>query len=148
MARKYFTEEEIEILQANPYTKKVSSSTITYTQEFREFFVNEYDTGSTPSHILIKAGFNPKMFGTERIHSISKSFRKMAKREDGFSDTRKGNSGRPATKDLTRGEEIKRLKQKVNYLEQENIFLKKIHFLDRKAKYAHDRKKNSKSFQK
>lgn len=145
---KYFTEEEIKILEANPYTKKVSSSTITYTQEFREFFVSEYENGNTPANILRKAGFIPKMFGIQRIHSISKNMRKMAEREEGLTDTRKGNSGRPAVKDLTPEEEIQRLKQKVKYLEQENIFLKKIKFLDKKAQHAHDHKKNSKSLKK
>lgn len=142
---KYFSEEEIHILEANPYTKKVSSSTITYTQEFREFFICEYEKGNTPANILCKAGFDPKIFGKERVHSMCSNIRRMAAREDGLADTRKGHSGRPIEKDLTQEEQIERLKQKVKYLEQENSFLKKIRFLDRKAQYAQNQKTNSKS---
>ena len=142
---KYFTVEEIEILQANPYAKKVSASTITYTQEFREFFVKEYENGNTPAQILRKAGFEPKMFGKPRLHSICTNMRKMASRKEGLTDTRKGKSGRISTKGFTPEEEIQRLKQKVKYLEQENTFLKKIRFLDKKVQHAHERKKNSKS---
>lgn len=145
---KYFSEEEIRILESNPYTKKVSTSTITYTQEFREFFITEYRNGNTPANILRKAGFEPKMLGKERIHSLSKNIRRMADREEGVVDTRKGHSGRPTEKALTQDEQIKRLKQKVKYLEQENSFLKKIRFLDRKAQHAQDLKKNLKSSKK
>lgn len=98
---KYFTEEEIKILESNPYTKKVSTSTITYTQEFREFFMEEYNNGTTPANILRKAGFDPKIFGKERIHSMCCNIRRMADREAGVIDTRKGHSGRSITKNLT-----------------------------------------------
>lgn len=145
---KYFSEEEIRILEANPYTKKISSSTITYTQEFREFFISEYENGNAPTNILRKAGFDPKIFGKERIHSMCCNIRRMAAREEGVVDTRKGRSGRPIEKDLTQEEQLKRLKQKVKYLEQENSFLKKIRFLDKKAQYAQNLKKNSKSSKK
>lgn len=140
-----FNAEEIKILQSNPYVKKVSEKSITYTQEFREFFISEYQKGKLPAQILRTAGFDTTVLGRERIHSICKRFRKMEARPEGLADTRKGNSGRPATKDLTPEEEIKRLKNKIKYLEQENEFLKKIRFLDRKAQQKQNRKKSSKS---
>lgn len=143
---KNFTDDEIIILMQNPYISKISTSTITYTSEFRELFVNEYQNGKAPSQILMNAGFDCKILGKDRIDNLTRRFKKMANREDGLVDTRKGHSGRPATKDLTSEEEIQRLKQKVKYLEQENTFLKKIKFIDKKAQYAHDRKKNLKSF--
>lgn len=69
----------------------------------------------------------------------------MSKREQGFSDTRKGASGRPLTKGLTADEQIARLQHQVKYLKQENEFLKKINFLDRQAQweYKQNQKKNS-----
>ncbi|MCI9024281.1 MAG: hypothetical protein HFG92_07535 [Dorea sp.] len=45
---KHFT-EEIAALSINPYVKRVSKTMITYTQEFRELFVAEYEKGKTPS---------------------------------------------------------------------------------------------------
>ena len=145
MARKMFSEEEIRVLQANPYVQKVGEKSITYTQDFREFFVSEYLKGKSPTQILRTAGFDTTVLGRERIHSISKNFRKMEARPEGLADTRKGNSGRPVTKDLTPEEEINRLKNKIKYLEQENEFLKKVRFLDRKAQQKQNRKKSSKS---
>ena len=112
MAKKMFSEEEIRDLQANPYVKKVSKKSITYTQEFREFFMNEYQKGKLPSQILKAADFDTTVLGRERIKCLCKRFRKMDKRPEGLADTRKGNAGRPSTKDLAQEEEIKRLKNK------------------------------------
>ena len=140
-----FSEKEIRDLQANPYVKKVSEKSITYTQEFREFFVAEYQKSKPPTQILRAAGFDTTALGRERIHSICANFRKMEARLEGLVDTRKSNSGRPATKHLTPEEEIKRLKNKIKYLEQENEFLKKIKFLDMKAQQKQNRKKSLKS---
>ena len=55
-----------------------------------------------------------------------------SKRLSGFKDTRKGNSGRPRTKDLTPEEEIARLKHKNKLLQQENDFLKRIRSINKK----------------
>jgi hypothetical protein len=145
MAQKIFSPEEITELQANPYVKKVSEKAITYTSEFRELFISEYQNGKPPSQIFRNAGFNTSVLGRERIYSLRKRTKKMSERPEGFDDTRKGNLVRPATKDLSPEEEIKRLKHKIKYLEQENEFLKKIRFLDRKAQQKQNRKKSSKS---
>jgi transposase-like protein len=143
MASKSFSDEEIIELRKNPYVHRVSPTTITYTQEFREYFVSEYQKGITPNEILRKAGFDRKILGKERCESISRNFRRRAKREDGLEDKRKLCNWRTQTRELSPEEEIQRLKQKVKYLEQENLFLKKIKFLDKKALRAHDQKKNS-----
>lgn len=145
MTKKTFSIEEILKLQANPYVKNVSASAITYTQEFREYFISEYEKGKAPSEILVNAGFDRRVLGKERCDNISRRFRKMAKREAGLVDTRKAKSGRPLTRNLSPEEKVQRLEQKIKYLEQENSFLKKINFLDKKARFAHERKKSSKS---
>jgi hypothetical protein len=78
--------------------------------------------------------------------------KKFELRSEGFEDTRKGNSGRPITKNLTDSERISRLEHEIRYLKQENEFLKKIEFLDRQAewkeKQKQHRKKNSNSSKK
>lgn len=130
----------------NPYVKNASSKAITYTEEFRAYFVSEYEAGKTPSEILRNAGFDVAALGRERIDNISRRFRNMSKREEGFKDTRAASSGRPLIKDLTTDEQIARLQHQVKFLKQENEFLKKINFLDRQAqwKYKQNQKKNSK----
>ena len=145
MALILFTLEQMMELEKNPYVRKASEKSITYTDEFKEHFIEEYQRGKLPSQILREAGFDPKMLGQDRVDSISRRYKKMAERPEGLCDTRKGNSGRPRTKELTPEELIQRLKHKVKYLEQENAFLKKIEFLDKKARRKQSRKTSSKS---
>jgi len=109
----------------NAYVKSASTKSITYTEDFKVYFVAEYEAGKTPSEILRNSGFDVRALGRTRIDSISRSFRKMS-REEGFADTRKGSSGRPLTKTLTSDEQIARLHHQVKYLKQENEFLKNL----------------------
>jgi len=142
MGNKYFTDEQLEELLKNPYVKNASNKAITYTEEFKVYFVAEYESGKTPSEILRHSGFDVSVLGRERIRNISRRFRTMSKREEGFSDMRKESSGRPSTKDLTSDEQIARLQHQIKYLKQENEFLKKINFLNQQAQWK--RKQNQK----
>ena len=133
MSRKYFTEEEQEALRINPYVKNVTEKAITYTDEFREKFYNEYISGKLPSQILRKMGFDTKALGKTRIRNISERVRKFAQRAEGFKDTRKDSAGRPRRKDLTIEEQFERLKHQNALLKQENEFLKKVDRIERRA---------------
>lgn len=142
MSNKNLTKKEIEILSKNPYVKNVSEKSITYTDEFKNIFINEYENGMTPSTIFKKYGFDIEVLGYDRIKDSSYRWRNQAKREDGLSDTRKGKSGRPKTKDLTDSELISRLEHKIAILEQENSYLKKIRLIEKAALRKAQRKKN------
>ncbi|MEQ8156286.1 MAG: HTH domain-containing protein [Clostridiaceae bacterium] len=144
MGINYFTEEQQEELRKNPYIKKVSDKSITYTTDFRELFANEYRAGKTPSQILTECGINPRVLGKQRRDGIVARIKKFENRVAGFEDTRKGNSGRQITKDLTEAERISRLEHRIKYLEQENEFLKKIEFLDKKAEWKEKQKQRQK----
>ncbi|GFP76553.1 hypothetical protein bsdtw1_02656 [Clostridium fungisolvens] len=146
IGKNYFTDEQLENLLKNPYVKSASSKAITYTEEFRAHFVSEYESGKPPSEILRNCGFDTIALGKQRIDNISRRFRNMSKREDGFNDIRKGSFGRPSTKNLPPDEQIARLQQQVEYLKQENEFLKKINFLNQQAQWKHkqSQKKSSK----
>lgn len=146
IGNRYFTDEQLKDLLKNPYIKSASSKAITYTEEFRAYFVSEYESGKPPSVILKNCGFDVKALGEDRIKNLTRRFKNMKKREAGFSDARQNSSGRPSTRDLTADEQIARLQHQVKYLKQENEFLKKINFLDRQAqwKFKQNQKKNSK----
>lgn len=144
MGVNHFTEEQQEELRKNPYIKNVSDKAITYTTELRELFAKEYHSGKTPSQILTECGIDPKLLGKRRKDGLVAMVKKFEIRVDGFEDTRKGNSGRPVTKDLTDAERISRLEYRIKYLEQENEFLKKIEFLDRQVKWKEKRKQHQK----
>lgn len=130
---KPFTAEEINNLRINPYVKKVGASTITYTQEFKERFMKEYESGKLISQIMRDCGFDTAALGRERIKSISFRLRKNARRPEGVKDLRGCRANPTSPKKLTAAEELARLRHKVKYLEQENEYLKKIEFLDRQA---------------
>jgi len=147
IGNRYFTDEQLKNLLKNPYIKNASSKAITYTEEFRAYFVSEYESGKTPSEILKNCGFDVKALGEDRVKNLTRRFKNMKKRDSGFSDARQNSSGRPSTKDLSADEQIARLQHQIKYLKQENEFLKKTNFLDRQAQWKHkqNQKKNSKS---
>ncbi len=147
MGKNHFTEEQVAELRINPYVKNVSEKAITYTDEFRRLFFIEYKNGKPPSIILRELGFSPHVLGKRRIDRFVLNVKKYEIRQDDFTDLRKGNSGRPQTKDLTSEERLARLEHQIKYLKQENEFLKKINFLDRQAQWKskQNQRKNLKS---
>ena len=145
MGKNYFTPEQVEQLRKNKYVKHVSEKAITYTEEFKETFMLEYETGKTRSQILIEMGFDPKMLGTSRIRNISYMTRKQAKRPEGFKDTRSTESGRPRTKDLTQEELIERQKQEIEILKAKVEFLSLLRRAEREAAWKESKSKKKKS---
>ena len=141
MGVNYFTDEQVEELRKNPYVKNVSNKAITYEEELKELFINDYKNGMMPSMIFIKYGFNPKILGQSRIEKFTHRVKQQYNRSEGFTDTRKGNSGRPNTKDLSDEEIIKRLKHQNKILQQENDFLKRVRFINKKQIYKASRTK-------
>lgn len=133
MSKRAFNEEEIKELSKNPYIKHVGEKGITYTKEFKEYFLNEFNNGKKTTEIFTNAGFNTKLLGRDRMDSFTNRVKTK-----GIEDTRKGNSGRPRIhdkKELTDEETIKLLKHEKALLEQENEFLKKMIFLGKKTSW-------------
>lgn len=139
MGRNYFTEEQQRELQKNPYIQKVSSKSITYTKEFKEKFEEEYRAGKLPSQILADMGIDHRILGKKRKDSLVARMKLYELRPEGCEDTRKNNTGRPSTKELTDAERIERLERKIAFLNQENEFLKKNIQMDRQAKWEYKR---------
>ena len=125
MGKNHFTEEQLSELSKNTYIQKVSATTITYTREFKERFQEEYRMGKLSSQILIGMGINPLILGKRRQNSIVYRIKMYESRPEGCDDTRKNNTGRPSTRELSDAEKIRRLEQKIEYLKQENEFIKK-----------------------
>ncbi len=145
MGKNYFTLEQVEQLKKNKYVKHVSEKAITYTEEFKEIFIKEYNSGKLCSQILIEMGFDPKVLGIARIKSISGRTRKQAKRPEGFKDTRSTESGRPRTKDLTQEELIERQKQEIEVLKAKVEFLSLLRRAEREATWKESKSKKKKS---
>ena len=140
MGRNYFTEEQQSELLRNPYIERVSAKSITYTKEFKEKFEEEYRSGKLPSQILTDMGIDPRILGRRRREGLVARMKLYELRPEGCEDTRKNNTGRPSTKELTDAQKIKRLEQKIAYLNQENRFLKKNIQMDRQASWEYKQK--------
>lgn len=143
MGVNYFTKDQIKLLSKNKYVIKVSEKAITYSEEFKNIFVSEYESGLSPGIIFEKYGFPYRVLGKERIMNCSNRWRKQAKRKDGLIDTRKNNPGRPLERELSDEEKIDKLKNKIAILEQENAYLKKIRLIEKDALRKAQREKNT-----
>lgn len=135
MSKKLFTKEDMELLSKNKYIKNITSKGITYTDEFKRIFVSENSNGKLPRQIFEEYGFDTDILGKDRIHSSAKRWRNSYRKEGivGLSDTRKSNSGRPSTKNLSLEEKYTRLEAKLNLLKAENELLKKLDMIERQA---------------
>lgn len=144
MGKNYFTPEQVELLRKNKYVKHVSEKSITYTEELKKIFINEYKCGNTPSAILIQMGFDVNILGRSRIHALTERFKKQSKRPEGLKDTRIDSSGRPRTRDLTQEELIKRQQDQIEYLKQQVEFLSDLRRLEREAMWKASKSKKRK----
>lgn len=131
MGVNYFTDEQVEYLRKNKYVKHVSNKGITYTLEFKELFIDQYGKKRV-YQIFEEAGLPKSILGKKRIDQASYSWRKKSEEKSSHVDTRKGNSGRPITRDLTPEEIIERQKFQIETLKQENEFLRQIRRLERR----------------
>ncbi len=146
MSKNYFTPEQVEELRKNKYVKKVSEKAITYTEEFKEKFILEYNSGKLPFQILTEMGFNYKVLGEKRVSNITNRLKKQAIRPEGFKDTRANNvnMGRPRTRDLTQEELIERQKQEIELLKAKVEYLSLLRRAEREADWkAKSKKKKS-----
>jgi len=140
MSKLIFSKEDIEKLKDNPYILNISEKAITYTDEFKETFIELYNKGKMPSEIFRLCEIYPEIIGQKRIDMVAYRLKKKIEYGEEVADKRKEFSGRPKSKELTKDEEIQRLKHKIQYQEQQIEFLKKISFVEKKAKWASSKK--------
>ncbi len=133
MSKRLFTNEEVRLLSKNKYVRNVSNKGITYTDEFKRLFIVENEKGKFPRQIFENAGFDINVLGMQRIKSCGNRWRASYK-YGGVSrlqDTRKNNTGRPTTKDLSIEEKYARLEAQNKLLKAENELLKKLDMIER-----------------
>ena len=135
MPRNYFTDEQIKILEENPYVLKVSKANVVFTEDFKREFMRLYESGLGPSEILVKLGIDPKQLGKRRIDKLSDRIRKQSSRPEGFSRKENSSKGKARKKkhpefhnDTEKAEYYKEYSEK---LEQEIELLKKIRALEK-----------------
>ena len=132
MGIKYFTEEEIEYLSSNIYVESVNEKQITYTIEFKQFFVREYMNGKGPTLIFESVGLYKRILGAKRIEKATNRWMKAY--ENGTLDVSATLPNRHPVlkaKNITDKELIRRQEAKIKLLELEVELLKKIDLKER-----------------
>ncbi len=132
MGIKYFTEEEIEYLSSNIYVEFVNEKQITYTIEFKQFFVREYMNGKGPTLIFESVGLYKRILGAKRIEKATSRWMKAY--ENGTLDVSATLPNRHPVlkaKNITDKELIRRQEAKIKLLELEVELLKKIDLKER-----------------
>ena len=129
-----FTAEQIQLLSQNPYTHSVTEKRISFTYEFKKFFVEQTKVpGMTTKKIFSAAGYNPDWFSKGCLDGIRHHILKEANSPEGLRLPRGLSSAEKtkqfAAKDLARqntDQSIKELQERIVHLESQIEFLKKI----------------------
>lgn len=130
MKRKPYTVQEKESLLKSEAIEKIAKSSVTYAKEFKLFAVGEYMTGKTPLQIFIEAGINVNILGREQPQKCIQRWRKThnAYGPNALLQENRGtrSTGRPSKKVLSNEDQLAKLQQKCEILEQQVHFLKKL----------------------
>lgn len=127
MAKKKFTEDEMNRLRANSYVLDISPTIVHFSAGFKQKFWDSLLTGKKPWDIVIELGIDPDILGETRINGLKSMIRNEFKAGKGFRDldTYKTSINGFLTPEV----KIKVLEQQLAYKDQEIEFLKKIVFL-------------------
>ena len=129
MARKKFTEEEMEILKSSPYVLQVSPSIVHFSAEFKDKFWQLIMLEKSPREAVIELGIDPEILGENRVNGLKTMLRNEVRSGNGFRDIE---TFMAYVKDYANPEvKVKYLEQQLAYKNQEIEFLKKIVSLGR-----------------
>jgi len=130
MSRSQFTDEQIALLKANPYTYHVTARQIAFTKEFKEIFWTEYQNRMTARNIFKKYGYDTDILGATRITGFQQSLKRETEAGLPFYE---GSRPPGLKKELISNDDgsptaetFKDMQHRLEYLEQEMDFLKKI----------------------
>lgn len=88
MGNSAFSKEEIAYLYSLPAVSRVTSSSISYAEEFKRECTRRYLTGESPSRVFREAGLYPELIGHKRIERCVARWkaRYAAELQDALSD--------------------------------------------------------------
>lgn len=149
MSKITFSTTEVKMLQKNPNVQSVSERSITYTDSFKNKFMDEYLGGKLPRQIFIENGFDVDVIGMKRIEQSAYRWKKAYEKEGliGLTDSRKSSSGRPLKRELTSSEVIERQEARIKLLEGQVELLKKLEVTERRLLNASENLEPSRVFQ-
>lgn len=116
-----FTNEQIEYFKHNRNVKNVGRSFVYFNDDFKEQFWQMYhEEHLLPQEILLRLGVDYDMLGRKRVEGIVQNLKK--KYAGGIAEDRR----KKRQSDLNRERQVSKLRAEIEYLRQENEFLKKI----------------------
>jgi len=149
MSKIIFSTKEVKMLQKNPNVQSVSERAITYTDSFKNRFMDEYLGGKLPRKIFIENGFDVDVIGMKRIEQSAYRWKKAYEKDGliGLTDSRKSSSGRPLKRELTSSEVIEKQEARIKLLEGQVELLKKLEVTERRLLNARENLEPSRVFQ-
>lgn len=149
MSKITFSTKEIKTLQKNPNVQRVSDRAITYTDSFKNRFMDEYLLGKSPRKIFIENGFDADVIGIKRIEQSAYRWKKAYEKNGliGLTDSRKTGSGRPLKRELTTSEVIERQEARIKLLEGQVELLKKLEVTERRVLNVSEKLNQSRVYQ-
>ena len=76
MAGGKFSKREIKELKENKYVVDVNETRVIYSNQFKQHFMAEYNSGKKPTAIFREAGFDSAVLGPKRIERAAARWRK------------------------------------------------------------------------
>ena len=133
--RHYFTETEKAELLSNPYTARVTDTSIRFTLAFKKYVMDNIDKpGMTSKKVFEAAGYKDDIVNYYvRRHAIDR-FRKEAASKSGLTEPKTPKYAISQARKNHTETEYKELEKRVELLEQQIEFLKKSQML-REGKY-------------
>lgn len=127
-----FTAPQIAEMCRNPHVIKCSTSSISYSKQFKADAIKKYyEEGYSANEIFRAAGFDLHVIGKSTPKDRLKNWRKIYKTK-GIHALVTENRGRSArgrhlkTQEVSDADKIKRLEAEIAYLKAENDFLGKL----------------------
>lgn len=130
MSKKLFSDKD---LSRNRYVTRISHKAITYSDEFKQLFIDQYIMGRTPREIFEANGFDVNVIGMKRVEQCADRWKKAYDHAGiiGLVDSRKESSGRPLNRELTQDEVIAKQEARIRLLESQVELLKKLDLKER-----------------
>ncbi|WP_255314504.1 HTH domain-containing protein [Bacillus sp. FJAT-26390] len=128
MGKKHFNQHEQEQLANNPYVLRISEKSITYADEFKRVFIDQYVLGRTPREIFETSGFQVEILGMKRIEQCADRWKKDYEKDGiiGLADSRKEPALRPSKRDLSPDEIIAKQEAQIKLLVAQLAYVKKL----------------------
>ena len=134
MSKIIFGENEIKELSKNINVQRVSEKSITYSDEFKRKFIEEYIKGKPAREIFEEVGLKIEIIGLKRCEQATHRWMRSYRKDGlvGLCDTRKENLGRPSNVPLSKEKIIERQGSRIKLLEEQLEMLKKLDMSERR----------------